>query len=102
MASITINPVPTQGTQSSSLTGDEKFIAVNSNGKPLTVGVNQILDKVDNRIDDIIDTEIENQIENKIDDQFDEILDTKIDEVVDDKIDDVLDNIYNLNWTDVS
>lgn len=102
MASITINPIPNQGISSISLTGGEKLVAIDSNGKPVTVGVNQILNKVDDRIDDIIDTEIETQIENKIDDQFDEILDTKIDDVIDDKLDDVLDDVGNLNWNDVS
>lgn len=98
MASITINPIPDQGIQSISLTGGEKLVAIDSSGKPVTVGVNQILNKVDDKIDDIID----DQIDDKIDSQFDEILDERIGVIVDDKLDDVLDDVGNLNWNNVS
>lgn len=98
MASITINPVPNYGTSSGSLSGGEKLVAIDNNGKPITVGVNQILNRVDDKIDDIID----DQIDDKIDSQFDEILDERIEIIVDDKLDDVLDDVGNLNWNDVS
>ena len=52
MASITINQVPPRIPASTDITGEEKLITISSNGKPTTVSVNQLLDKVDDNIVD--------------------------------------------------
>lgn len=54
MASITMNSVPNQGTMSTTITGNEKFVIIGSNGKPSTVEVNQILNKVDEKVEDAL------------------------------------------------
>ena len=81
MASITINPVFVQIPTSTTITGEEKLVTIGTNGKPTTVSVNQILDKVDDTLSDRIEDQIM--------------------ESVDDYIDDNLDNICNLNWNNV-
>lgn len=40
MASITINPVYTQIFKNSNVTGDEKLLIINKDGKPSTLEVN--------------------------------------------------------------
>lgn len=89
MASITINQVPPRMPASTEITGEEKLISINSNGKPTTVSVNQLLDKVD---DDIVDR-VEDQV-------IDQILET-VDDKIDDRIDEAIDNASNLKWNDV-
>lgn len=64
---ITIDTVPIQGTSSDAIDGDEKFLAVDGNGRPVTVGVNQILNKVDDRIDDVIDEQFSEIVNEKAD-----------------------------------
>ena len=89
MASITINQVPPRMPASAEITGEEKLITINSNGKPTTVSVNQLLDKVD---DGIVDR-VEDQV-------MDQILET-VDDKIDDRIDEAIDNASNLKWNDV-
>lgn len=89
MASITINQVPPRMPASTEITGEEKLISINSNGKPTTVSVNQLLDKVD---DGIVDR-VEDQV-------IDQILET-VDDKIDDRIDEAIDNASNLKWNDV-
>lgn len=89
MASITINQVPPRMPASTEITGEEKLVAISSNGKPATVSVNQLLDKVD---DDIVDR-VEDQV-------MDSILEN-VDEKIDDRIDEAIDNASNLKWNDV-
>lgn len=89
MASITINQVPPRMPASTEITGEEKLISINSNGKPTTVSVNQLLDKVD---DNIVDR-VEDQV-------IDQILET-VDDKIDDRIDEAIDNASNLKWNDV-
>ena len=47
MASITINEVSKPILPSTTITGEEKLVSIGRDGKPSTVSVNQILDKVD-------------------------------------------------------
>lgn len=89
MASITINQVPPRMPASAEITGEEKLISINSNGKPTTVSVNQLLDKVD---DGIVDR-VEDQV-------MDSILES-VDEKIEDRIDEAIDNASNLKWNDV-
>lgn len=92
MASITINSVFIQIPTSTTITGEEKLVTIGANGKPTTVSVNQILDKVDDTIAD--------RVEDQVMDQIMESVDEKVDDRIDDKIDDALDNIGNLNWNE--
>lgn len=39
MASIIMNPIPNQGIMSTTITGNEKFVMIGSNGKPSTAEV---------------------------------------------------------------
>lgn len=93
MASITINPVSSMIHTSTTITGGEKLVTIGPNGKPSTVSVNQILDKVDDSIAD--------RVEDQVMDQIMESVDEKVDDRIDDKIDEALDNIGNFNWNDV-
>lgn len=85
MASITMNSVPNWGTISTTITGNEKFVIIGSNGKPSTVEVNQILNKVDDKIDDVIEDQIDDRVDN----------------IIDEKIEDALDEAFNLTWNNV-
>lgn len=89
MASITINEVSKPILPSTTITGDEKLIATDKQGKPIIVSVNQILDKVDDEIAD--------RVEDQVVDQILESVDEKIDE----RIDEAVDNANNLKWNDV-
>lgn len=60
MASITINPVHATISSISSVSGDEKFLVINKGGKPSTIGVNQILDTLDDEIEESIADALEN------------------------------------------
>lgn len=84
MASITMNVMPWFGVNTSEIDGDEKLVIID-NGKPGTIEVNQLLDKVDDKIDDILGDQIDDHIKDQIED----------------KLDDALDNIGNLNWNEV-
>lgn len=88
MASITINPVSNSPSATTEVTGGEKILAINREGKPATITVNQILDKVDDSIVDRIDDEILEKVEDQIDDMIDERLDN-------------IDTNTNLNWNEV-
>lgn len=89
MASITISPVSKPMFSSTEITGGEQIIAINKQGKPTTVSVNQILDKVDDSIAD------------RVEDQVMDSIMENVDEKIEDRIDDALDNIGNLTWNDV-
>lgn len=89
MASITINSVSPTIRTSTDITGEEKLLTIDKQGKPTTVSVNQILDKVD---DGLVDR-VEDQV-------MDQILET-VDEKIDDRIDEAIDNASNLKWNDV-
>lgn len=93
MASITINAVSIKVPTSTEITGNEKLVSIGPNGKPKTVSVNQILDKVDDSIAD--------RVEDQVMDQILEQVDEKVDDRIDDKIDEAIDNIGNFNWNDV-
>lgn len=93
MASITINEVSKPILPSTSITGDEKLIATNKQGKPIIVSVNQILDKVDEDISD--------RVEDQVVDQIMETVDAKIEDRIEDRIDEAVDNANNLKWTNV-
>lgn len=88
MASITINQVPPRIPASTEITGEEKLITISGSGKPTTVSVNQLLDKVDDGIVDRID----DQVIEKIEDQIDEIIDDRLENI---------DPNNNLKWNDV-
>lgn len=88
MASITINTVPAVVKTTSEVTGEEKILVINKGGKPSTIGVNQILDKID---DNIID---------RIDDPILEIVESQIEEMIEDRLENV-DPTNNLNWNEV-
>lgn len=66
MASITINPVSVQ--IPTTITGEEKLVTIGANGEPITISINQILNKVDDSIAD----KVENQVLNSVDEQIEE------------------------------
>lgn len=86
MASITINPVSSKVSEITGVTGTEKLIAINKDGKPSTIAVNQILEKIDDGIVDRID----DQILDKVEDQIDEAVDERLDNVE-----------FKLKWNEV-
>lgn len=88
MASITIGPLYTNNVTTSNLTGDERILIINQGGKPSTINVNQILDKID---DEIVD---------RIDDQVIDIVGDQIEDIIDDRLENV-DTTNNLKWNDV-
>ena len=88
MASITINAVTNVVKATSEVTGEEKILIINKGGKPSTIGVNQILNKID---DDIID---------RIDDPILEIVESQIEDMIEDRLENV-DPTNNLNWNEV-
>lgn len=88
MASITMHPVSNLLSTASSVAGGEKIIVINSEGKPATITVNQILDKMDDSIVDRIDDEILEKVEDQIDDMIDERLEN-------------IDTSGNLKWNEV-
>ena len=86
MASITISTAsPIKTSTSAELTGEEKLISVNSQGKPSAVTVNQLLDKMDDDISANVEAEVMASVNAKIDGRIDE----------------VIDNANNLKWTNV-
>ena len=89
MASITINAVGINVDRASSLTGNERLLVTNKDGKPSTLTVNQILDYVD---DPIIESVEKSAIE-----AVEETIDKKIEEGLKD-----IDPNNNLTWNDVS
>lgn len=90
MASISISIIPpTKVTTSTEITGDEKLVTVNGQGKPTTITVSQILDKVDDSIVDRVEGQVMEQVLSNVDEQ------------VEDRIDDILDNVGKLTWNEV-
>ena len=89
MASITINAVGINVDRASSLTGNERLLVTNKDGKPSTLTVNQMLDYVD---DPIIESVGKSAIE-----AVEETIDKKIEEGLKD-----IDPNNNLTWNDVS
>ena len=89
MASITINAVGINVDRASSLTGNERLLVTNKDGKPSTLTVNQILDYVD---DPIIESVEKSAIE-----AVEETIDKKIEEGLKD-----IDPNNNFTWNDVS
>lgn len=89
MASITISPVYSSFAATSDITGKEKIFIINQNGKPSTIEVNQILDKIDNEIVDRIDDQV-----------FDQIIEN-VDTKIDDRLDEAIDNVGKLTWNEV-
>lgn len=94
MASITMDTVSTSNRLPSDLVGDEKFLAINSAGKPVTISVSQILDRLD---DQIIGDELLQQIEDNVTDKIED----QIDDIIDDRLDDI-DHDCNLKWNEVT
>ena len=88
MASITIGPINGGYHSTTDVTGEEKILIINKGGKPSTIKVNQILDKID---DEIVD---------RIDDQLIEKIEDQIDDIIDDRLDDIDPN-KSLNWNEV-
>ena len=88
MASITINSIVNRVPATASVTGEEKLLIINKDGKTSTIAVNQILDKID---DDIVD---------RIDDPVIEAVKGQIDEIVNDRLDEI-DPDFSLKWHDV-
>jgi hypothetical protein len=94
MASITIGITPPiKVNTSTEITGEEKLVTLSSTGKPVTITVNQILDKVDEDISD--------RVEDQVVDQIMETVDAKIEDRIEDRIDEAVDNANNLKWTNV-
>lgn len=86
MASITISTAsPIKTSTSAELTGEEKLITVNSQGKPTAITVNQIIDRVDDNISENIETEVMDSVNAKIESRIEE----------------AIDNANNLKWTNV-
>lgn len=85
MASVTINSVPLQVLPSTPITGEEYLLAINKQGKPASVSVNQIIDKVDDSIADRVEDQVMEQIK----------------ETVDEHIDNALDGIGTLTWNEI-
>lgn len=90
MASVTISSVPLQVLPSTTIiTGEEKLVAINKQGKPAAVSVNQILDKVDDTIADRVEDQVMEQIMESVDEQ------------IDNRIDSALDNLETLTWNEI-
>lgn len=81
MASITISPVYSSVTATSEITGNEKILIINQNGKPSTIEVNQILDKMDDDISANVEAEVMASVNTKIDGQIEESLKEAIDDI---------------------
>lgn len=92
MASITIDPVRAKFNNTSDVTGDEKILVINKGGKPSTIKVNQILDKIDDEIVDRIDDQVIEKVENQIEEKIDEIIDERLENI---------DPNNNLTWNEV-
>lgn len=88
MASFTMGPLYPSNAATSIVTGDEKILIINQSGKPSTIKVNQILDKIDDEIVDRID----DQVIDKVGDQIEDIIDERLENV---------DTTNNLKWNDV-
>ena len=88
MASITIGPISGGYHNTADVTGEEKILIINKGGKPSTIKVNQILDKID---DEIVD---------RIDDQIIEKIEDQIDDIIDDRLEDIDPN-KSFNWNEV-
>ena len=88
MASFTMGPLYTSNAATSIVTGDEKILIINQGGKPSTIKVNQILDKIDDEIVDRID----DQIIDKVGDQIEDIIDDRLENI---------DPEINLKWNEV-
>ena len=92
MASITIDPTQGRFHNTSDVTGDEKILVINKGGKPSTIKVNQILDKIDDEIVDRIDDQVIEKVENQIEEKIDEIIDERLENI---------DPNNNLTWNEV-
>lgn len=88
MASFTMGPLYVSNTATSEVTGNEKIFIINQSGKPSTIKVNQILDKIDDGIVDRIDDQILDRVEDQIED------------IIEDHLENV-DNCNHLTWNDV-
>lgn len=88
MASITMGPLYTSNAATSDVTGDERILIINTSGKPSTIKVNQILDRIDDEIVDRID----DQVIDKVEDQIDDIIEDRLENV---------DISSNLKWNEV-
>lgn len=88
MASFTMGPLYVSNVITSEVTGDEKIFIINQSGKPSTIKVNQILDKIDDGIVDRIDDQILDRVEDQIGD------------IIEDRLENV-DTTNNLKWNDV-
>ena len=98
MASITISSVSTtrKPLAISTMTGDEQFLVIDKGGKPSTIGVDQILDKIDDDIIDRIDDDLMDTVESQLVDKFENM----IDDMIEDRLDNI-DSNNNLTWNDV-
>ena len=72
MASITINPVSVQ--IPTIITGEEKLVTIGANGKPITVSINQILNKVDDSIADRVENQVLTSIDNQIEERVEQVI----------------------------
>lgn len=73
MASIIINPVSVQ-IPTSTITGEEKLVTIGTNGKPITISVNQILNKVDDSIADRVEDQVLTSIDNQIEERVEQVI----------------------------
>lgn len=92
MASITIGPIYGGYHSTTDVTGEEKILIINKGGKPSTIKVNQILDKIDDEIVDRIDDQVIEKVENQIEEKIDEIIDERLENI---------DPNNNLTWNEV-
>ena len=92
MASITINPIQTKVINITKVSGSEKLLVINRGGKPSTIEVNQILDKIDDEIIDRIDDQLIEKVEDQIEDRIDDIIDDRLENI---------DPNNNLTWNNV-
>ena len=74
MASITINPVFIQEQSSLDMSGLEKVLIINSDGKPAAMSVNKLLDQFDDQIDESIENALDN-LDNTVNLKWNEVYD---------------------------
>jgi hypothetical protein len=74
MASITINEVSKPILPFTTITGDEKLVSIGKDGKPSTVSVNQIIDKMDDSIVDRVEEQILVSVDNQIEERVEYII----------------------------
>lgn len=100
MASITIGPTGPTNQPSADLSGEEKIVTIDKQGKISVITVNQVLDKMDDDLVERIGDELIDKIDDPIYDKVLEQVQDEIEDVINDRLDEVDPN-KAFTWTDV-